>query len=318
MSPEEIGPDDVSGRKQKLGRGLSALLGEERAQFGSAGRNRGQNQALIGALRPNRLQPRNRFDETQLRELADSIVKKGVLQPILVRPVPADAASGGIEYEIIAGERRWRAAQMARLHEVPIVVRELNDGESLELALIENIQRADLNAMEEARGYARLIEQFDHNQEDVARLVGKSRSHVANLLRLLALPMAVQAMIEDGRLSAGHARALVTAHDPEMMAQQIIQGGLSVRAAEELTKRRRPKTGGNPALKPPVEPDLTGIPGPKGPNTLALEAQLSGNIGLQVTIEDYGVGSGGVLCITYRTLEQLDDLCLRLGPRHRL
>lgn len=309
MAIDEFGADEGGGRRQKLGRGLSALLGEERAQFGTREPNRGPLQVLIGSLRPNHLQPRSRFDETELRELADSISAKGILQPILVRPAPPDGAGGGTAYEIIAGERRWRAAQLARLHEVPIVVRELSDGESLELALIENIQRANLNAMEEARGFARLIDQFDHGQEDIGRLVGKSRSHVANLLRLLALPESVQSMIEDGRLSAGHARTLVTAHNPEALAQQIIEGGLSVRAAEALAQSVKPPSG----KKHPV----SGLrqAQTKGPNTLALEVQLSDSLGLKVSIDDHGE-SGGVISVAYRTLEQLDDVCRRLtnGP----
>jgi len=211
-----------------------------------------------------------------------------------VRPVP-DLAE---HYEIVAGERRWRAAQLARLHEVPILVKDLTDAESLELALIENIQRADLNPMDEARGYARLIDEFDHSQEDVGRVVGKSRSHVANMLRLLALPESIQAMLEDNRLSAGHARTLITASDPEALAQQIVKGKLSVRDAEALAKGRKPSG----AKKPPLIKD---------PNLLALEKQIADGLGLKVTISPRGFLEG-VISIEYKSLEQLEDVYQRL------
>lgn len=281
-------------KRQKLGRGLSALIGEDRMPFGRAERARAPLQVPVENLRPNPMQPRRQFDETALRELADSIREKGILQPILVRPI-AELAG---HYQIIAGERRWRAAQMARLHEVPIFVKELGDTESLELALIENIQRADLNPMEEARGYARLIEKYDHSQEDVGRLVGKSRSHVANMLRLLALPEALQKMLEDGRLTAGHGRALITASDPEALAQQIVTGKLSVRDAEALSKGRKPGA---------VKKTAT----PKDANTKALEEQIADGLGLKVSIADHG-GKGGVISVYYKTLEQLEDVYLRL------
>lgn len=284
--------DDV--RRQKLGRGLSALLGDDRSTFGRAMPSRIPFQAAVGNLRPNRLQPRRRFDEGELKDLSDSIREKGILQPILVRPI-ADLAD---HYEIVAGERRWRAAQLARLHDVPILVKDLSDTESLELALIENIQRADLNAIDEARGYSRLIDEFDHSQEDVGRVVGKSRSHVANMLRLLALPESIQHMLEDGRLTAGHARALITASNPEALAQQIVSGKLSVRDAESLAKGRKVQG----AKKPPVEKD---------PNTKSLEEQLSDGLGLRVTITSHGL-EGGVISVTYSNLEQLENVYLRL------
>ncbi len=282
------------GKRQKLGRGLSALLGDERSPFGRAMPSRTPNQVPVGNLRPNILQPRKKFDETSLKELADSIREKGILQPILVRPI-ADLAE---HYEIIAGERRWRAAQMARLHDVPVLVKDISDTESLELALIENIQRSDLNAMDEARGYAKLIDDFDHSQEDVGRVVGKSRSHVANMLRLLALPESVQHMLEDGRLTAGHGRTLITASDPESLAHQIVSGKLSVRDAEALAKGRKPQG----AKKPTAQKD---------PNTLALEEQLSDGLGLKVTITSHGL-EGGVISVTYTTLDQLENVYLRL------
>jgi ParB family chromosome partitioning protein len=282
------------GRRQKLGRGLSALLGDERSPFGRAMPSRTPNQVPVGNLRPNILQPRKRFDDIALKELADSIREKGILQPILVRPI-ADLAE---HYEIIAGERRWRAAQMARLHDVPILVKDISDTESLELALIENIQRSDLNAMDEARGYAKLIDDYDHSQEDVGRIVGKSRSHVANMLRLLALPETVQQMLEDGRLTAGHGRTLITASDPEALAQQIVTGKLSVRDAEALAKGRKPQGTKKPSAQ-------------KDPNTLALEEQLSDGLGLKVTISSHGL-EGGVISVTYTTLDQLENVYLRL------
>jgi len=281
-------------RRQKLGRGLSALLGEERSPFGRVMPSRTPQHIPVGNLRPNHFQPRKKFDDAALKELTDSIREKGVLQPILVRPVP-DLAE---HYEIVAGERRWRAAQLARLHEVPILVKDLTDAESLELALIENIQRADLNPMDEARGYARLIDEFDHSQEDVGRVVGKSRSHVANMLRLLALPESIQAMLEDNRLSAGHARTLVTASDPEALAQQIVKGKLSVRDAEALAKGRKPAG----AKKPPLIKD---------PNLLALEKQIADGLGLNVTISPRGFLEG-IISIEYKSLEQLEDVYQRL------
>ncbi len=284
--------DDV--RRQKLGRGLSSLLGDDRTPFGRAMPSRTPFQVSVGNLRPNQLQPRKRFDEASLKELSDSIREKGILQPILVRPI----ANLAEHYEIVAGERRWRAAQMARLHDVPVLVKNMSDTESLEIALIENIQRADLNAMDEARGYARLMDEFEHSQEDVGRVVGKSRSHVANMLRLLALPESIQRMLEDGRLSAGHGRALITAADPEALAQQIVTGKLSVRDAEALAKGRTPAAPKAPAVA-------------KDPNTKALEDQISEGLGLKVTITNHPDLSG-VISIQYKTLEQLEDVYLRL------
>jgi ParB family transcriptional regulator, chromosome partitioning protein len=282
------------GKRQKLGRGLSALLGDERSPFGRTMPSRMPTLVPVENLRPNILQPRKTFDETSLRELSDSIREKGILQPLLVRPLPELAE----HYEIIAGERRWRAAQMARLHEVPVLVRNAGNMESLELALIENIQRSDLNAMDEARGFARLIDEYDHSQEDVGRIVGKSRSHVANMLRLLALPESLQQMLEDGRLTAGHARTLITARDPEALAQQIVTGGLSVREAEALAKGRKVHA----AKKPPIEKD---------PNIRALEEQLSNELGLRVSITTHGDESGAIT-VSYKTLEQFETICDRL------
>lgn len=282
------------GKRQKLGRGLSALLGDDRSPFGRAMPSRTPTLVPIENLRPSILQPRKSFDETALRELTDSIREKGILQPLLVRPIPELADF----YEIIAGERRWRAAQLARLHEVPVLVKNVNNMESLELALIENIQRSDLNAMDEARGFARLIDEYDHSQEDVGRVIGKSRSHVANMLRLLALPESLQQMLEDGRLTAGHGRTLITAPDPEALAQQIVTGGLSVRKAEALAKGRKVQAGKKP------------LP-PRDPNLKALEEQLSNELGLRVSISHH-VDESGAITISYKTLEQFESVCGRL------
>ncbi|MSP43546.1 MAG: ParB/RepB/Spo0J family partition protein [Alphaproteobacteria bacterium] len=282
------------GKRQKLGRGLSALLGDDRSPFGRVMPSRTPVLVPTANLRPNILQPRKSFDETALKELADSIREKGILQPLLVRPVPELADF----YEIIAGERRWRAAQLTRLHEVPVLVKNVTNMESLELALIENIQRSDLNAMDEARGFARLIDEYDHSQEDVGRIIGKSRSHVANMLRLLALPESLQHMLEDGRLTAGHGRTLITAPDPEALAQQIVTGGLSVREAEALAKGRKLQAGEKP-------------PAPKDSNLKALEEQLSNELGLHVSISHHADGSGAIT-VSYKTLEQFESVCGRL------
>src|SRR5712692_674406 len=236
------GGDAVSeeGKRRNLGRGLSALFGEAGAEFDTADRQAAGKTVPIGFLRAGRFQPRHRFDDDALRALAESIREKGVLQPLLVRR----HATLANHYEIIAGERRWRAAQLAQLHEVPVVVKDLDDRSALEIALVENIQREDLTALEEAEGYRRLMEEFAHTQEALSKAVGKSRSHVANTMRLLALPDAVKQLVDAGELSAGHARALLNATDPAGLAREIVRRGLNVRQAERLaqqgkTARRR-------------------------------------------------------------------------------
>lgn len=284
MSPEQ---------HRGLGRGLSALMGDEVAPVRGEGGSRGIRTVPVAFLRPNRHQPRKSFDAEELNDLANSIREKGVLQPILVRPVKGETDA----YEIVAGERRWRAAQLAKMHDVPVVVRELTDGESLELAIIENIQRADLNAVEEASAYRELMEQFGYTQERLAQEVGKSRSHVANSLRLLKLPDSVQAMIRSGQLTAGHARTLIGADDPEARAKEIVAAALNVRQAEHRSRRKPPK---------PFELFR------KDADTRALETSLSNMLGLKVEIIDKGA-SGGELRVAYKTLEQLDDLCRRLN-----
>jgi ParB family chromosome partitioning protein len=282
-------------RPRGLGRGLSALIGEEAVP------TRGESQAARGAthklpvafLRPNRLQPRKRFAPEELNDLAESVKEKGVLQPILVRPVRGEPNA----YEIVAGERRWRAAQMAKLHDVPVVVREMGDSESLEIAIIENIQRADLNAVEEAAAYRELMDRFDYTQEKMAKEVGKSRPHIANTLRLLTLPEPVQAMVRDGRLTAGHARTLIGLADAEARALEIITGGLNVRQAEQRSSIKKSSKGRK------VETD---------PNVRDLEATVSNALGLKVKVIHKG-SKGGEVRISYKTLEQLDEINRRLS-----
>jgi ParB family chromosome partitioning protein len=274
-------------RPRGLGRGLSSLMGEEPRTGARAPRT-----VPTAFLRPNRLQPRKSFAEGELNDLAASVREKGILQPILVRPVAGDPNA----YEIVAGERRWRAAQLAKLHDVPVMIRELSDGEALEFAIIENVQRADLNAIEEAAGYHELLDRFGYTQEKLATEVGKSRPHVANTLRLLKLPEAVKAMVRDGRLTAGHARALVGDPDPEARAREIIAGALNVRQAEQRSKLKK-----RGIHSPAVE----------DPNIKVLEASVSNMLGLTVKVIHKG-DKGGEVRISYKTLEQLDDLIRRL------
>lgn len=281
--------------KRKLGRGLAALFGEDEAAVRDRGSGGGQFNLAVGRLRPGRLQPRRNFREDDLRALVDSIREKGVLQPLLVRP----AAGGGTGYEIVAGERRWRAAQAARLHEVPVVVREMDDSEALEVALVENLQREDLTPLEEAEGYKRLMDEFSHSQEQLGRVIGKSRSHIANTLRLLGLPDPVKAMVDDGSLSAGHARALIGAADPLALARQVVRRGLNVRQTERLAAREK---------APPRRARRKGAP--KDADTLALERDLTQRLGLKVEIAL--AGEAGNVTIHFEALEQLDDVVARL------
>jgi ParB family chromosome partitioning protein len=282
-------------RHRGLGRGLSALIGDDTPVAARAEASKAQRTLPIAFLKPNRFQPRKTFAQDELNDLANSIREKGVLQPILVRPIAGEANA----FEIVAGERRWRAAQLAKLHDVPVVVRELSDSESLELAIIENVQRADLNAIEEAAAYHELMDRFAYTQETLAQQLGKSRSHVANTIRLLKLPESVKAMIRDGRLSAGHARTLVGAPDAEARAKAIVEAGLNVRQAEAKAK---PKAKTNGAERPRG----------KDADTKALEASLANILGLSVEIAHRGA-KGGELTIAYKTLEQLDDLVARLS-----
>ena len=289
-----------------LGRGLAALIDEAVRPAEAKGEPadhadpaRGVREIEVGRIRPNPSQPRTHFDDEAIAELADSIAERGVLQPILVRP-------DGDGFQLVAGERRWRAAQRARLHRVPAIVRDIDDSGAAEIALIENVQREDLNAVEEAEGYKQLIDRYGHTQDQVARLVHKSRSHVANLLRLLALPPAVKQSLLRGDISMGHARSIATATDPEALAQKIVQKGLSVRQAEMLAKRAKPGLAEAIARAPArrqqqaTDADLD-----------MLERQLGDMLGLKVRVAHNG--RGGTVTLHYSSLDQLDMLCQRLS-----
>jgi ParB family chromosome partitioning protein len=287
---------DTPDPRRNLGRGLAALFGEEKDDYAELDKVRQPRSVPVGRLRPGPSQPRRNFREEDLAALVDSVREKGVLQPILVRRVAGPEEF----YEIVAGERRWRAAQQAQLHDVPVLVRELDDAEALEIALVENIQRQDLTPIEEAEGYRRLMEEFTHSQGDLARAVGKSRPHVANMMRLLSLPEPVKMMVDERLLSAGHARALLNASDPLDLAQDVVKRGLSVRETERLAARSRRDPKSTSKSDRPV----------KDPDTISLERDLSALLGLKVTITLKG--SGGELAIHYRTLEQLDEVLHRL------
>jgi ParB family chromosome partitioning protein len=284
-----------AGRRKGLGRGLAALIDDIRTGPEEGARSGPVATAPIELIRPNPDQPRKRFDEPELAALADSIRERGVIQPLIVRADPE--RPGG--WQIVAGERRWRAAQRAQLHELPIVVRSFTDAEVIEIAILENVQRADLNAIEEAAGYATLIERFGHSQEQIGKAMGRSRSHIANALRLLTLSPEVQAMVRDGALSAGHARALVGAPDGVALARAAVEKGLSVRQTEAMVKAaaERPAAGGRPPRAAAKDAD-----------TRSLEADLGAALGLTVSIRHRGQ-DGGVVAIAYRDLEQLDGLC---------
>ena len=292
----------------RLGRGLAALIGDDAAfALGDdqAPAPRGVREVPIEFLRPNPFQPRHVFREEELADLSNSIREQGILQPIVVRPVAGEADA----YEIVAGERRWRAAQKAQLHQVPILVKELTDAQSLEIAIIENVQRADLNAVEEAAGYDRLMQQFDYTQEKVSKLIGKSRSHVANTMRLLTLPVAVRNLIEEGQLTAGHARPLIGLDNAEKLAREIAAKKLSVREAEALA--RKASTGSSTSRR---SGGGTSARGEKDTDTLALERNISEQLGLKVEIDHTGE-EGGEVKVTYKSLEQLDEICRRLAGR---
>lgn len=284
-------------RRTSLGRGLSALFGEATDDYTALDKVRQSKQVPIEFIHPGKYQPRRTFDEEALQGLVESIRDKGILQPLLVRREPDTTNS----YELIAGERRWRAAQIAGLHEVPVVIRDLSDREALEIALIENIQRQDLTPLEEAEGYRRLMDEFEHTQEDLARAVGKSRSHVANMMRLLALPDPVKLLVQDGSLTAGHARALLTAPDPAAVAREVVKRGLNVRQTEDLMR-------GGDGAKPGKK---GGSAAPRDVDLVRLEEEISATIGLKVAINPQG--KRGTITIHYQTLDQLDDVLRRLG-----
>jgi ParB family chromosome partitioning protein len=280
-------------QRLRLGRGLAALIGDVE-EFAGGERARTPRRLPVSFLRPNPRNPRQAFGENDLAELADSIRAKGVVQPIIVRATAARDL-----YEIIAGERRWRAAQIAGLHEVPVVVMEASDRDALELALVENVQRTDLNPLEEAAAYEQLIAEFGHSHADLGSIIGKSRSHVANTVRLLKLPNHVKALVVAGQLSAGHARALLAVADPDAVADQIVSEGLTVRDVEAMAQQEAPAKRERAA---PAEPDA---------DIRALEKTLGDLLGLTVALRHRGQ-RGGELRITYRTLEQLDEVCRRL------
>jgi ParB family chromosome partitioning protein len=301
--PGEAAMADEAARK-RLGRGLAALIGDVRAET-SVERPRGQRRLPTDSIRPNPRNPRRAFAEAELEELAASVRERGIIQPIVVRP-GRGAADG---YEIIAGERRWRAAQRAGLHEVPVVVIEATDAEALQLAIVENVQRADLNPLEEAEGYRALMDEFGNSQEEIAKIVGKSRSYVANTLRLLKLSDAVKAHIQSGALSAGHARMLIGAPNADELAEEIVARNLNVRQVEAMARERAHKNGKPAQGRKPRGATV------KAADTLALEKRMSDALGLTVSIDDHG-GRGGTLSIRYRSLEQLDDVLARLERRH--
>ncbi len=291
----------MDSKKKNLGRGLSALLGDEPQMAPAAEPGRGGKTVPIEFVSPNPAQPRKRFDEAAIDGLVDSIREKGVLQPILVRPHPDDPNS----YQIVAGERRWRAAQRAKLYEVPVLIKDLGDRDTLEIALIENIHREDLTPLEEAEGYQNLMDDFDYTQEALANAIGKSRSHIANMLRLLTLPEEVKSMVDDGLISAGHARALIGADDPGELAHRVIKKDLTVRETERLAQEAKKSTVGATVERIGRAVDQ------RDPDTIALERSLSDRLGLTVQLKSKG--EAGSVTIQYKTLDQLDALLARLN-----
>ncbi|MFU1478347.1 ParB/RepB/Spo0J family partition protein [Roseovarius sp. C7] len=295
---------DKKSKQRGLGRGLSALMADVGEPTTSAGeQSRSPDRMVaIDLVLPNPDQPRRRFDEEKLEDLANSIAEKGIIQPLIVRSHPSKSD----HFEIVAGERRWRAAQRAKVHQVPVVIKEFNDTEVLEIAIIENIQRADLNPVEEAAGYAQLMEKFGHTQDRLSQALGKSRSHIANTMRLLQLPPAVQGYLSEGQLSAGHARALITSEDAEKLAKQVISKGLSVRQTEALVKSA---SKGEAGEAKPVARKASA----KDADTRALEGDLSANLGMKVSIDHSGASGGGKITLNYSDLDQLDALCSLLS-----
>ncbi|MFY9624969.1 MAG: ParB/RepB/Spo0J family partition protein [Rhodoplanes sp.] len=291
----------TDGPRSRLGRGLASLIGDAADTDASTKpeRTQGARRVPIEFLRPNPRNPRRNFPEAELEELTTSIKERGVIQPILVRAVRGSSE----HYEIIAGERRWRAAQRAGVHDIPVLVIEASDSQALEIAIIENVQRAGLNALEEAAGYQSLIDEFAYSQDDVAKTVGKSRSHVANTLRLLKLPESVKAHIHAGRLSAGHARMLIGLDNAAELAQDIIERDLNVRQVEALAQRRAGRDGKSPARRARASAG-------KDADMLALEKRVSDALGLSVSIDHRG--ESGVLHVHYRSLDQLEDVLRRL------
>ena len=295
---------DRPDRKRGLGRGLSALMADvaETEAVAAKGPAAAEQMVPIERISPNPEQPRKRFEKGDLDDLAASIREKGVIQPLIVRAREDDS------FEIVAGERRWRAAQLAQLHELPVIVRDFTDVEVLEVAIIENIQRADLNAIEEAAGYRQLMDKFGHTQEKMAEALGKSRSHIANLLRLLNLPEAVIDLVRGGELSAGHARALIPAQDPVKLARQIVRDGLSVRATEVLVKKEA-----SAGTETETRARSSSTKEEKDADTKALEGDLSASTGMKVSIDHKPGQEGGRLTVQYKSLDELDSLCRMLS-----
>ena len=292
---------DRKDRKRGLGRGLSALMADVNETEASVPAGSAEQMVPIEKISPNPDQPRKRFAKEDLDDLAASIKEKGVIQPLIVRQRDDDS------YEIVAGERRWRAAQIAQHHHLPVIVRDFTDIEVLEVAIIENIQRADLNAVEEAAGYRQLMDRFGHTQEKMAEALGKSRSHIANLLRLLNLPEQVLDMLRKGDLSAGHARALIPAQDPLALAKQIVKGGLSVRATEALVKNEGKSAGNTPSSSSKV------VAVEKDADTKALEGDLSASLGMKVALDHAPGQESGKMTVSYKSLDDLDVLCRLLS-----
>lgn len=289
--------------KSRLGRGLAALIGEVGDEIGNLERKGFVPRSVpVEFLRPNPRNPRKNFDDSDLQELTQSIKDRGIIQPIVVRSIPNRSE----EYEIVAGERRWRAAQKAGLHKVPVVVVSIDDKTSLEYAILENVQRADLNPIEESEGYSRLMVEFSYTQENLSKIIGKSRSHIANMLRLADLPAGVRKLLMERKLTAGHGRALLSVKDPVQVAKRVLDEGLSVRQVEEIAQNDNttPEKAEAKAAKP--------AKAEKDPDTRALEKALQDVLGLTVSIDHKG--HGGELRIKYKTLEQLDGLCRRLNP----
>jgi ParB family chromosome partitioning protein len=297
LNPRELATMADEARS-RLGRGLASLIGDVGGEAAHVERPRGQRKVPIEFLKPNPRNPRRAFSDAELAELTESVKQHGVIQPIVARPV----RGAHDRFEIIAGERRWRAAQAAGLHEVPIVPVDVSDSDALEIAIIENVQREDLNPMEEAQGYHALAGEFKRSQEEISKIVGKSRSHVANMMRLTKLPAEVQAFIAAGQLSAGHARALINVPDPLAAAKRIVEEGLNVRQVEALAHEE-----GVPERKP-QKPRGAKV---KDPDTVALEKRVSDALGLAVAINHRD--PGGSVQISYRNLEQLDEVVKRLA-----
>ena len=297
--------------KRGLGRGLSALMADIEAEPVSPHVSESKSAISGGGISlpiekisANPDQPRQDFHQDDLNDLAASVAEKGIIQPIIVRPDPKQAEM----YQIVAGERRWRAAQIAQLHDIPVIVREMDDTEMLEVAIIENVQRANLNPVEEALGFKQLMESFGHTQEKLAKALGKSRSHIANVLRLLSLPEDVLRLLRAGELSSGHARALVTADNPSKLAAIVVSKGLSVRQTERLAKQ-------DDADRVRAKVKRTISSGPKDADTIVLEDDLAANLNMKVSIDHKDGSSTGAITISYKTLEQLDALCQLLSAR---